>query len=289
VYDLPESGNAPDGAATSGPGAGGNGGSGGGSGAGSTGGGGGSAGGSGGGAVQDAAAEVGGRGASDASDGPRQDTSIADARDAPAPDLATDSLEASIQDQMNDLSADAPSPINDASVDMRDAALDEGSTSDVDASRPTESGVPDAPSEAGPPTGVSYRLVAKHSSKCADVYHNLTADGTALDQYTCNGTSAQTFELRSVGGSYAFAGTNSGKCLAASNGGTTDGTPIVLAACNGAAAQSFTLSAAAGGSYVIVSVPSGKCIDVTSASTADGAVLQLWTCSGQDHQSWGFQ
>jgi hypothetical protein len=190
---------------------------------------------------------------------------------------------------MDDGSSDAPEPPTDASRDGTDGATGiDVSLSDADATLPPDVNTPDTRIDT-PPTGVTYQLIVKHSGKCADVYHNLTANGTALDQYTCNGTTAQTFELRSVNASYALAGTSSGKCMAASNGGTADGTAIVLGTCDGSGAQSFTLSAVPGGYYAIVNTASGKCIDVKSSSTADGAVLQLLTCTGQDNQAWSFQ
>jgi hypothetical protein len=218
------------------------------------------------------------------------DATLVDTMDETSPADATDSKDVATGDQVDDLSSDPSWPPADAAIDAPDGLTEaDAALQDADASPLPDVSAPDAPAEGGPPTGVTYRLVVKHSGKCADVYHNLTANGTALDQYTCNGTTAQTFELRWSNGSYAFAGTNSGKCMAASNGGTADGTAIVLGTCDGSGAQSFTLSAAPGGYYAIVNVASGKCIDVKSASTADGAVLQLLTCSGQDNQAWSFQ
>jgi ricin-type beta-trefoil lectin protein len=253
----------------------------------------GSAGGSGGDPNDDAGLEAGGQGPGDARDEPeasQPDGSPADAREAGPLEAAADASDVVSQDQAG-ISTDAPAPPDQASVDVQDSAFtdrNETGSSDADALPPLDV-APEASAEAGPPTGVVYTLVAKHSGKCADVYHNDTVEGTALTQYTCNGTSAQTFELRTANGSYTFVGTNSGKCLGASNGGTANGTPIVINTCNGSTAQAFTLSASGTGHYAIVNVASGKCIDVTGASTASGAVLQLLGCNGQDNQAWAFQ
>ena len=187
---------------------------------------------------------------------------------------------------------DAPAPPADASTDAQDAGIadtNDGASRDADALPPSDAGIADAAGEAGPPTGVFYKLIAKHSAKCADVYHNDVAEGTILNQYTCNGTGAQSFELRSANGRYTFVGLTSGKCLGTLNGGTADSTGIVINTCNGSTAQAFTLSAVGGGYYAIVHVASGKCVDVRSASTTNGAVLQIFGCSGQDNQSWLFQ
>ena len=40
-----------------------------------------------------------------------------------------------------------------------------------------------------------YKLVARHSGKCLDVPGASTANGVQLQQYTCNGTTAQAFKL----------------------------------------------------------------------------------------------
>jgi len=41
-----------------------------------------------------------------------------------------------------------------------------------------------------------YRFIARHSGKCLDVPGSSTADGVQLQQYTCNGTAAQSFRLQ---------------------------------------------------------------------------------------------
>ena len=50
-----------------------------------------------------------------------------------------------------------------------------------------------APSHAGPVANGRYNIVAVHSGKCVDVDNAGTADGTPIQQYTCNGTDAQVF------------------------------------------------------------------------------------------------
>lgn len=185
--------------------------------------------------------------------------------------------------ELTDVSPDRTTPYPDAWTDptspIADASTDGGP--DADAS--------EAGTEAGPPTGVAYRIVAEHSGKCADVYHNLTADGTAIDQYVCNGTTAQTFELRAVNAGYSFVGTNSDKCIATVNGAGADGTTLEIRPCDGSVAQLFTLSLARADAYAIVHTASGKCVEVKNSGKSDGAVIQLLTCSGQDNQLWTFQ
>ncbi|BDZ46064.1 RICIN domain-containing protein [Naasia aerilata] len=45
------------------------------------------------------------------------------------------------------------------------------------------------------PSGASFTLTALNSGKCLDVPNNITNDGTQVQQYTCNTTSAQLWNL----------------------------------------------------------------------------------------------
>jgi hypothetical protein len=44
----------------------------------------------------------------------------------------------------------------------------------------------------------TYKLVARHSAKCLDVNGASTADGVQMQQWTCNGTGAQSFTISSA-------------------------------------------------------------------------------------------
>lgn len=46
----------------------------------------------------------------------------------------------------------------------------------------------------------AYHFVSRHSGKCLDVPGASTADGVQLQQYTCNGTAAQSFRINPVDG-----------------------------------------------------------------------------------------
>src|SRR5207245_5645266 len=63
-----------------------------------------------------------------------------------------------------------------------------------------------------PPTGT--RLVSAASGKCLDVNGSGSADGTNIQLWTCNGTGAQSFDIRDIGGGRVnLVNTNSGKCV----------------------------------------------------------------------------
>jgi thermitase len=49
-----------------------------------------------------------------------------------------------------------------------------------------------------PTSGTTFKLIVNHSSKCLDVTLSGLTDGTAVQQYTCNGTNAQQFKLKAL-------------------------------------------------------------------------------------------
>ncbi|MGK3201234.1 ricin-type beta-trefoil lectin domain protein [Amycolatopsis sp. MEPSY49] len=117
--------------------------------------------------------------------------------------------------------------------------------------------------------------ITGYGGKCVDVAGAATANGTAVDLYTCNGTSAQQW-TSSAGTLRAL-----GKCLDVNAAGTANGTRVQLYDCNGTGAQQWTHSG-----NQLVNPASGKCLDATGPSSADGTPLQIWTCTGAANQSW---
>jgi lysophospholipase L1-like esterase len=117
------------------------------------------------------------------------------------------------------------------------------------------------------------------AGKCADVSNSGTADGTAVQLWSCNGTGAQTWTFAPVTGGAVRA---LGKCLDVSNGGTANGTKVQLWTCNGSAAQRWLPGANAS----LVNPQSGRCLDDPGSSTTDGARLQIYDCNASAAQSW---
>ncbi|AWT46912.1 MULTISPECIES: glycoside hydrolase family 16 protein [Streptomyces] len=113
--------------------------------------------------------------------------------------------------------------------------------------------------------------------KCVDVAGANTANGTPVQLYDCNGTSAQQWTVASDGTLRAL-----GKCLDVTGGGTGDGTKVQLYDCNGTGAQKWVVTAA----QDIVNPQANKCLDVTDGSTANGTRLQIWSCTGAANQKW---
>ncbi|WP_433126391.1 ThuA domain-containing protein [Micromonospora sp. CA-240977] len=115
------------------------------------------------------------------------------------------------------------------------------------------------------------------AGKCLDVRNSGTADGTQIQIYTCNGSTAQTWTVTSGSTIRAL-----GKCLDVNGGGTADGTKIQLWTCNGTGAQNW--AAQSDGS--LRNTSSGKCLDVSGNNSADSTVVHLWTCLGAANQKW---
>jgi chitinase len=125
------------------------------------------------------------------------------------------------------------------------------------------------------------------AGKCLDVNGAGTADGTNVQEWTCNGTAAQAWRVEDLGGGVSrLVNPNSNKCLDVNGAGTADGTNIQLWACNGTAAQSFAIESLDGQDVRIRNTNSGSCVDVAGSGTADGTNVQLWTCNGTNAQSW---
>ncbi|WNM37244.1 lectin [Micromonospora halotolerans] len=115
------------------------------------------------------------------------------------------------------------------------------------------------------------------AGKCLDVRGGATADGTQIQLYTCNGSTAQTWTVTPNSTVRAL-----GKCLDVSGGGSADGTKIQLWTCNGTGAQNW--SAQADGT--LRNPQSGKCLDVSGNNSADSTPVHLWTCTGAANQKW---
>lgn len=113
--------------------------------------------------------------------------------------------------------------------------------------------------------------------KCVDVDHSGTANGTAVQLWTCNGSGAQKWTMDADGSVRAL-----GKCLDVSGSGTADGTLTQLYDCNGSAAQQWLVTTG----NDLVNPHADKCLDATGGSSADGTRLQIWSCTGAAAQKW---
>jgi lysophospholipase L1-like esterase len=114
------------------------------------------------------------------------------------------------------------------------------------------------------------------AGKCLDVNGGSSANGTAAQIWTCNGSTGQQWSARSDGTLRAL-----GKCLDATGRVPANGTKIEIWDCNGGTNQQWQAYNSGYRNPV-----SGRCLDDPNSSTAEGAQLVLWDCSGGANQQW---
>ncbi|WP_046729236.1 ricin-type beta-trefoil lectin domain protein [Streptomyces humi] len=119
------------------------------------------------------------------------------------------------------------------------------------------------------------------ASKCLDVAGGSAANGTAVQLYDCNGSTAQQWTVQSDGSVRAL-----GKCLDVTSASTADGAKVQLYDCNGTGAQQWSYNSSTGD---VVNTAANKCLDVTDNSSANGARAQIWSCTGAANQKWHMQ
>ncbi|MEV4638015.1 ThuA domain-containing protein [Actinoplanes sp. NPDC049548] len=139
----------------------------------------------------------------------------------------------------------------------------------------------------GTPTPAWHSLVNKNSGKCVDVRAAGTTSGTPIQQYTCNGTNAQQYELAATTGGYVRINNrgNSAQALDVTNVSVADNAPVQTWAYSGGANQQWQQVAEGDGYHHFVNRNSGKCLTVPGASTADSVQLVQYTCNGSAAQS----
>ncbi|MGW7265024.1 ricin-type beta-trefoil lectin domain protein [Streptomyces sp. NPDC054842] len=127
------------------------------------------------------------------------------------------------------------------------------------------------------PAAAATGTVTGLGGKCLDVAGASTANGTAVQIYDCNGTTAQQWTVGSDQTIRAL-----GKCLDITGNSTADGAKLQLWDCTGGANQRWTVTAARD----IVNPQADKCLDVTGNTSANGTPVQLWSCTGAANQKW---
>ncbi|WP_432949047.1 RICIN domain-containing protein [Kribbella sp. CA-253562] len=167
----------------------------------------------------------------------------------------------------------------------RFAAIAAATVAAVAATTLTVVNSPDA-TAAISPTGWNT-VTAKHSGKCVDARAAATANGTAVQQYTCNSSTAQQWQFQPTTDGYVRinARNAASQVLDVTNVSTADSALIQLWAYGNGNNQQWRPVEEADGAYHLVNRHSGKCLDVPSASTADSVQLQQYTCNGSAAQS----
>ena len=139
---------------------------------------------------------------------------------------------------------------------------------------PIPSATPTYQPPVAPAANASGQIVG-YGGMCLDVRGPSTADGTAVQIWTCNGVAEEQWRL--VSGQIVGYG---GMCLDVRGPSTADGTAVQIWTCNGVAEEQWRLVSGQIVGY------GGMCLDVRGPSTADGTAIQIWTCNGVTEEQW---
>lgn len=140
----------------------------------------------------------------------------------------------------------------------------------------------DAPPSYGgtPGTGVKQNvgpITGTQTGKCVDDRGAGTGNGTAIQIYLCNGTSAQSWTVVPDHTLQVLT-----DCMDVVNGGTSSGTLVQLHTCNGTGAQQWNQNAAG----ELVNPESGLCLTDPGNGTTNSTQLDIAACTGAVGQLW---
>ncbi|MEU3505476.1 ricin-type beta-trefoil lectin domain protein, partial [Streptomyces hundungensis] len=122
--------------------------------------------------------------------------------------------------------------------------------------------------------------------KCLDVEGGSTANGAAVQLWTCNGSSAQNWQLTFDGSHYQLRNSSGpginllAKCLDVAGGKTDDRTKIQVYTCNSTPAQQWDFNLRA--TSPLKNVGADKCLDLNTFD--NGKDSWLWRCNGTASQ-----
>ncbi|MFF3247247.1 RICIN domain-containing protein [Streptomyces sp. NPDC002870] len=131
------------------------------------------------------------------------------------------------------------------------------------------------------PTGWAT-VVNSGSGKCLDARSAATVNGTAVQQYACNNSTAQQWSFTATSDGFVRINNrnDASQVVDVSNTSTADNAAVHLWTYGGGNNQQWQAVDEGGGAYHFVNRNSGKCLDVPSASTADSVQLVQYTCNG---------
>ena len=138
----------------------------------------------------------------------------------------------------------------------------------------------------------TYTMEVVFSGLCVDVNAASTAAGANVQQYQCNGTGAQSFQVVDEGnGWYKILNTNSGKAIDVTSASTVNGANVQQWTDNGTEAQRFSIAVTDSSdttAFSIMNANSSKCLDDDNWSTVNRGNIQQWSCTGSTNQSFRF-
>ena len=127
-----------------------------------------------------------------------------------------------------------------------------------------------------------------HAGRCLDVSGSATGDDAEVQQYACNGTPAQRFQLRSTDNlNWEVVAVHSGRCVEVEGGSTADGANVAQWACDGGNDQKFQ-AIRSGNTFRLRATHSSKCLDVVESRANDANVAQ-YACHGASNQQFAIE
>ncbi|MEU8815079.1 RICIN domain-containing protein [Actinoplanes sp. NPDC048796] len=150
-----------------------------------------------------------------------------------------------------------------------------------------QSGGGEPPAEQPIDPAAWYPVVNKNSGKCVDARSAGTVNGTAIQQYACNASTAQQYQFTPADSGYVRIAHRAAaaQVLDVTDVSTADNAKIQTWSYGGGANQQWQPVSEGGGYYHFVNRNSGKCLDVPAASQADSVQLVQYACNGTAAQS----
>ena len=145
---------------------------------------------------------------------------------------------------------------------------------------------------SGISSGTSYNVINQANSLCVDDAAASTANGTIVQQYTCNSTAAQGWQFIATDSGYYrvlnqnAASENEVWDVTGGASATSVGVKIQTWSYGGGTNQQWLPVSLGGGYYKMVARNSGLCLDVPGSSASSGVQLQQYTCNGTGAQAW---
>lgn len=135
-----------------------------------------------------------------------------------------------------------------------------------------------------------YVIKVAHSGQCIDVSGSSKENSAKVQQWGCNGSGAQSFQVTSVGDDYVkIVNTNSGKALDVKDISTAAGTALLQYDYWGGQNQQFRIEAAGDGRFKITARHSGQALDIWQSSQSAGAALVQWPSNDGPNQRFTFE
>jgi hypothetical protein len=132
-----------------------------------------------------------------------------------------------------------------------------------------------------------YSIANKGNGKCVDARAAGTANGTVIQQYSCNGTQAQQFQFQPTSSGFTRVNNRNDatKVIDVTGVSAADNAGLQLWTYSNGNNQQWQAVSEGSGSFHFVSRLSNKCLTVPNGSVADSTQLVQLTCNGGTAQS----